>query len=89
MPDLECRLPGRGVWVGARYDIIVKAGRGGYFDRGFRRPVTVRPDLPDKVGLLLDKQVLDTLSLADRAGLVCLRFEKAGKAVGRGRGRPA
>ncbi|MEG9883324.1 MAG: DUF448 domain-containing protein [Hyphomicrobiales bacterium] len=84
-PDLECRLSGRGGWVGARHDIIVKAGRGGYFARGFRRPVTVRPDLPDHVGLLLGKQALDCFNLADRAGLVCASFKKLTEAVAAGK----
>ena len=45
VPDLKCKLPGRGLWVSASRDTLGEAIRRGVFGRGFKREVRVSPDL--------------------------------------------
>ncbi|QPC43439.1 RNA-binding protein [Kaustia mangrovi] len=84
VPDLKRELPGRGVWVSARADMVAAAAGKGRFARGFRRPVEVMPDLAGTVGRLLCERALGYLSLANRAGLVVAGFGKVSDAIAAG-----
>ncbi len=68
VPDLKRRLPGRGVWVTARRDVLAQAVRRGAFRRAFRGDVNVAPDLADTVDALLERAVLEALAIARKAG---------------------
>jgi predicted RNA-binding protein YlxR (DUF448 family) len=76
VPDLRRRLPGRGVWVTASADTMAQAQRKGAFARGFRKPVTVSQTLAADVDALLEREALQALSLANKAGLVITGFAK-------------
>ena len=76
VPDVKRRLPGRGVWIEARYDAVSEAVRKRAFNRGFRAPVNVHASLPDDVAQLLYRAALERLALANKAGLVTAGFEK-------------
>ena len=41
VPDLLARLPGRGMWLSARADVVEAAAARGAFARAARGPVTV------------------------------------------------
>lgn len=69
-PDIRRRLPGRGVWVSASEASVGEAARKGAFARAFKKQVTVPADLPSQVGELLERDLLQALSLANKAGLV-------------------
>jgi predicted RNA-binding protein YlxR (DUF448 family) len=75
VPDVLGKLPGRGMWVTARRAVLEKAGRG-QFARSARQPVTVPDDLLAQVEAGLLRRVLDTLSLARKAGIAVAGFEK-------------
>jgi predicted RNA-binding protein YlxR (DUF448 family) len=79
--DLKRRLPGRGVWVSARREIVAEAVRRKAFVRGFKEQVTVPGDLPDTVEALLERAVLDMLSLANKAGRAVAGFGKVETAL--------
>ena len=83
VPDLRARLPGRGLWIHADRAALVAALDRGRFARAaahaLRAPVgvdRVPPDLADRLGQLLDAQVLAHLGLACRAGRLVTGFEK-------------
>jgi predicted RNA-binding protein YlxR (DUF448 family) len=81
VPDLKRRLPGRGVWITARRDILAAAVKQRIFARGFRAEAKVASDLPDVVGNLLERSLLDALSIARKAGALVAGFGKVEAAV--------
>jgi predicted RNA-binding protein YlxR (DUF448 family) len=85
VPDVEARLPGRGLWLAPRRDIVERAVAKRAFARAARRPVVVAPDLPDRIESLLMRRCVDGLGLARRAGLAVAGFDKVGEAVRHGR----
>jgi hypothetical protein len=85
VPDIEARLPGRGLWLTARRDIVDRAVAKRVFARAARRPVVAAPDLADRVESLLARRCVDALGLARRAGLAVAGFDRVGDAVRRGR----
>src|SRR5262249_40967443 len=80
-PDIRRRLPGRGVWVTANRTKVAEAVRRKVFGRAFKRPVEVAANLTDDVGLLLRKDTLQALSLANKAGAMITGFEKVRAAL--------
>lgn len=84
VPDLKRVLPGRGVWVSATRDAIAEAERKRLFARGFRQAVTAGPGLADQVDRLLERDALQALSLARKAGLLVTGFTKVESALMRG-----
>ena len=97
VPDVAGRLPGRGLWLSARRDIVAAAVAKRLFARAARAPVVVEDGLGDRVEALLAARCGDLLGLARRAGQAVVGFEKtrtlaaagarggAGRSVGRRR----
>jgi predicted RNA-binding protein YlxR (DUF448 family) len=85
VPDIEARLPGRGLWLTPRRDIVERAVTKRVFARSARRPVTAPPDLADRLEALLARRCGDSLGLARRAGAAVAGFDRVGEAVRRGR----
>jgi predicted RNA-binding protein YlxR (DUF448 family) len=83
-PDIEGRLPGRGLWLLPRRDIVAQAVAKRLFARAARRPVSVPDGLADRVSALLARRCCDGLGLARRAGLAVAGFERVNEAVRRG-----
>ncbi|MBX9634346.1 MAG: DUF448 domain-containing protein, partial [Magnetospirillum sp.] len=75
VPDLERRLPGRGIWLSARRDVVNTAVTKRLFAKAARRAVVVPQDLADRVEALLLRRCLDVLGLARRAGHAVCGFE--------------
>ena len=84
VPDLKRRLPGRGVWVEARRDKIEEAVRRGVFARGFKEKTEAPPDLAAQVDSLIERQALDMLAMANKAGRVVTGFGKVEAALSKG-----
>lgn len=70
VPDLKRKLPGRGVWVQATATTLAEAIRRKAFARGFKEAATTPADLTERVDALLEKDALQSLSMANKAGLV-------------------
>jgi predicted RNA-binding protein YlxR (DUF448 family) len=70
VPDLKRKLPGRGVWVTARRDLLAEATRRGAFARALKADVKVAADLPAVVESLIERALLDALAIARKAGQV-------------------
>ena len=87
VPDLARKLPGRGLWVGARRGLVADAVAKRQFSKGFGAETKAPADLPDRVAGLLRKAALSYLSLARKAGEAVNGFMKVEETVGRGRAR--
>jgi uncharacterized protein len=68
VPDVDGRLPGRGLWTLARRDIVAAAVARRLFSRAAKRPAKADADLPDRVAALLLRRCVEGLGLARRAG---------------------
>jgi len=75
--DLAARLPGRGMWLSARQDVIQAARTKGAFARAARGVVNVPPDLLSGLTAALERRIGDHIGLARRAGQAVSGFEKA------------
>jgi len=97
IPDLRARLPGRGIWLSARRDVIEPRNVSGdahrqltrAFSRAARGPVVVPPDLPQLLESALIQRFTETLGLARRAGQAIAGFEKAREWIRAGQARLA
>ena len=76
VPDLQERLPGRGLWLTASGDILKRACAENTFSRAARRNVMVPADLPDRLAALMNSRCLDLIGLARRSGAAIAGFEK-------------
>jgi len=76
-PDLLAKLPGRGIWLSARRDVLVTARSKGAFARAARGQVTVPADLLEVVQAGLSRRVAELLGLARRAGQAVAGFQKS------------
>jgi uncharacterized protein len=84
VPDVGAALPGRGLWLTSRRDIVAVAVKKRAFDRAARRSVTVPADLADRIELLLVQRCREAVGLARRSGKAVAGFEKVGQAIRKG-----
>lgn len=77
VPDLAARLPGRGIWLSARADVVETARTRGAFAKAARTQVTVPPDLLSGLQAALVRRIGEHLGLARRAGQAIAGFSKA------------
>jgi predicted RNA-binding protein YlxR (DUF448 family) len=80
-PDIRRKLPGRGVWTALSRAAVEKAVKAKSFARSLKGPVQVPPDLADEVDRLLARDALQSLSFANKAGLVVTGFGKVEAAL--------
>jgi len=85
VPDIKAKLPGRGVWVTARAQIVEQAVRRQAFARGLKANAKAAITLPDDVDALLERDCLQSLSLANKAGAVVTGFTKVETAIESGK----
>ena len=81
VPDVAARLPGRGLWLTPRRDIVERAVAKRLFARAARQNVLAPLGLADRVEALLAQRCRDALGFARRAGLAVGGFEKVREAV--------
>ena len=75
-PDLGRELPGRGIWVGGRRELVERAVKKRLFARAARSAVTVAEDLAEQIEGQLQRRCLALLGLARRAGQLTVGYEK-------------
>src|SRR5262245_48211512 len=85
VPDIEGKLPGRGLWTEARRDIVVAAVARRSFVRAAGTAVRVPADLDERVAALLTRRVLDLIGMARRARLALAGFDPVCESLERGR----
>ena len=86
VPDLEGRLPGRGMWLSAKRDVVNTAVAKACFAKAARQKLDVPADLADRLETLLRRRCLDILGLARRAGQVVSGYDKVRTELKAGRG---
>jgi len=84
VPDIRRRLPGRGVWVSADAATVRQAVKGGSFARGLKTAVKAPENLAGDVDALLERDALQSLAMANKAGLVVLGAAKVEAQIARG-----
>jgi len=85
VPDVDERLPGRGIWVSADRAVLGRAVEKRLFGRGARQAVRVDPDLVDRVEALLTRRCIELLALARRSGAAVAGLAKVRQALEAGR----
>jgi len=85
VPDLAARLPGRGMWLSARADVIEAARAKSAFARAARGPVAVPADLTALIAAGLARRIAELLGLTRRAGQAVGGFAKAREWLADGR----
>jgi predicted RNA-binding protein YlxR (DUF448 family) len=98
VPDLEGRLPGRGMWLSAKADVLERAVKRGAFSKAARGIVHLPPDLRARIEDGLRRRVRDFVGMARRSGQAVsgrdtvrewLRAGRAGLLVEASDGSPA
>jgi predicted RNA-binding protein YlxR (DUF448 family) len=79
VPDIAAKLPGRGIWVAAKREILARAITKSLFARAAKAPVIVSPDLPDRVEAQLVAHMLGLLGLARRSGALIMGFDNVAR----------
>lgn len=77
VPDLGGRMPGRGMWLSARGDVLERALTRGAFMKAARGPVHPIPDLRQSIVDGLRRRIRDQVGLARRAGQAVVGFQQA------------
>ena len=76
VPDLAGKLPGRGMWLSARADVLERALNRGAFSRAARGQVHLPPDLRARIESALKGRLRDQVGLARRAGQAVCGFQQ-------------
>ncbi len=76
VPDLDARLPGRGLWLSADAESFKRALSRNLFAKAARRRVVVDPEIAERLDRMLAERCLQWLGLARRAGLLEMGFEQ-------------
>lgn len=87
VPDLKQCLPGRGMWLNLKHEVIEQAIRRKVFARALKAEVSVPENLASQLGQLLKRDCLSTLSLAAKAGQAVAGFDKVSAQLERGQVR--
>jgi len=85
VPDLVERLPGRGLWLSPRRDMIELACARNLFARAAKTAVRVPADLAALTEALLRRRCLDLLGLARRGGQAACGYDAAALWLGGGK----
>lgn len=85
VPDIDERLPGRGLWVTADRDVLARALAKGAFARAAGRKVGVDPALVERVANLIALRAIALLGLARRGGAAVAGYEKVRAALAQDR----
>jgi uncharacterized protein len=81
VPDIDAKLPGRGIWVSADAAALAKAASRNDFAKAAKAKVTVPADLVDHVAHLIAARMQSDLGLARRAGLLAVGFDNVLRAL--------
>lgn len=81
VPDVDGRLPGRGLWLTPARDIVKTAVSKRLFARAAKQDVVADADLDDRVEALLVRRSIERLGLARRAGQAVAGFTQVEAAV--------
>jgi len=75
-PDIQGKLPGRGVWVSSNRKSLEKVIAQKGFVQGFKGKAKVEGDLFDLTARLLERRVLGLITMARKASVIALGFDQ-------------
>ena len=81
IPDIRRKLPGRGVWTRLSFETVNRAASKQAFSRAFRARAAAPVSLAETVDALLERDALQSLSIANKAGLVVAGAFKVDAAI--------
>jgi len=81
VPDVEAKLPGRGIWVSAQRAAIAKAAAKSLFAKAAKGPARAAADLAETAEGRIVERMLALVGLARRAGELVLGFDQVEKAL--------
>jgi len=81
VPDLRRKLPGRGVWTTLSFEAVRRASAKQAFSRAFRAKAEAPASLAETVDALIEREALQALSIANKAGLVVAGAFKVDAAI--------
>ena len=81
VPDVEAKLPGRGLWVRAERSVIAQAAAKNLFAKAAKASVAAGEKLVERTEARLVERMLAHLGLARRAGELILGFDQVEKAL--------
>ena len=81
VPDIRRKLPGRGVWTRLSFEAVNRAAAKQAFSRAFRARAEAPVSLAKAVDALLERDALQSLSIANKAGLVVAGAFKVDAAI--------
>ena len=81
VPDIRRKLPGRGVWTRLSFETVRRAAAKQAFSRAFRAKAPAPASLAEMVDALLERDALQSLSIAKKAGLVVAGAFKVDAAI--------
>jgi len=87
VPDVSGKLPGRGMYVSADRTAIEQAVKRRLFSRAAKMQVSAPDELADQVHDLLTRRVIDSLSMARKAGQAVAGYEKVRDWLQKGEGK--
>ncbi len=76
VPDIRGKLPGRGLWLSARRDIVDRACASNLFAKAARGQAVAGEGLSDRVERLLRDRCIEVVGMARRAGQAVAGYEK-------------
>ncbi len=85
VPDLAAKLPGRGIWLSARRDVLETARTRHLFSRAARQPVKVPEDIAQVLVSGIEARLVQGLGLARRAGQALCGFVKCREWIAAGK----
>ncbi len=85
VPDIAGKLPGRGVWVTAHREHMIKAIKTGGFARGFKTKIKADAGLIDLTEALLARRLLGLLSMARKSGHIAIGYDQVKAAAASGK----
>jgi predicted RNA-binding protein YlxR (DUF448 family) len=85
VPDLDRKLPGRGLWVEATREAVETAAKKGLFSRAAKTKLAAPADLADQVEAMMARRCLERLGLARRAGALTWGMDKASSSIAAGK----
>jgi len=81
VPDIRRKLPGRGVWTRLSFEAVRRAAEKQAFSRAFRAKAIAPASLAETVDALIERDALQALSIANKAGLVVAGAFKVDAAI--------
>src|SRR5947209_5015013 len=84
VPDIRRKLPGRGAWTTLSIGSVRRAAEKNAFSRAFRKKAEASANLANAVDNLLERDALQSLSMANKAGLVVAGGFKVDAAIADG-----